>query len=178
MNRHTATAVIVSSLLLGPASGAGEAEARRAAEELLLLTGVDKTLDGLRAQMTRMIEAQTASVEMTPEIRERMQGLRERLLDVLFEELSWERLRDGYVDLYAETFSEEELRGLLAFYRTPLGRSFLEKMPRLVTRSMELGQSRAQKAYPRIQEIIREFLEGVHGPPGEAEPATSTDDAT
>lgn len=41
--------------------------------------------------------------------------------------VSWEKVRGDYARVYAERFSEPELRELAAFYRTPLGRRFAEE---------------------------------------------------
>jgi len=44
------------------------------------------------------------------------------------------------VELYAEAFTEAELREIAAFYRTPTGRRSIELMPALMARGAEIGR--------------------------------------
>jgi hypothetical protein len=62
--------------------------------------------------------------------------------------------------IYAELFSEDELKGLIEFYNSDLGKKFSEKQPDLMRRSMELSMGRMQNAMPQImQKIQQEKLE-------------------
>ena len=45
------------------------------------------------------------------------------------ESLGWESLKPEYVRIYRESFTEEELKDLTAFYQTPTGRMLIEKQP-------------------------------------------------
>jgi hypothetical protein len=58
------------------------------------------------------------------------------------------------VRLYAETFSEPELRQLIAFYKTPVGQKALQKMPELMQKGMAIGQQLAQAHLPELQAAI------------------------
>ena len=76
---------------------------------------------------------------------------------LLEEAMSWKALKPEYVDLYAQAFTDEELRGLVEFYRSPVGKRLVEKTPELTTRSMQLIQARLAKVLPQIQDITREW---------------------
>ena len=56
------------------------------------------------------------------------------------------------IKVYADTFTEEELKGLISFYKSPVGQKFIEKTPELMKRSMELSQKRMQ---PFIQNMVK-----------------------
>ena len=58
------------------------------------------------------------------------------------------------VSLYAETFTEPELRQLIAFYKTPVGQKALQKMPELMLKGMAIGQQLAQAHMPELQAAI------------------------
>jgi len=49
-------------------------------------------------------------------------------------------LEDGYAALYDRHFSTEEIRQLLAFYDTPIGKRFLEVQPVLMREGIAMGQ--------------------------------------
>jgi hypothetical protein len=43
----------------------------------------------------------------------------------------WLKLQPAYVKAYAEVYSAEELRALIAFYKSPSGQAYLDKLPEL-----------------------------------------------
>lgn len=47
---------------------------------------------------------------------------------------------DSLVPLYSRTFAVGELKALLEFYQSPLGRRLLEAQPQLMRESMQVGQ--------------------------------------
>ena len=49
-------------------------------------------------------------------------------------------LEDGYVALYDRNFTAAELRGLVAFYESPIGKRFIEVQPTLTREGMAMGQ--------------------------------------
>ena len=63
---------------------------------------------------------------------------------------------DIVVPIYDRHFSEDEVRGVLAFYETPVGKRLLEKQPVIMQESMQAGQEwgriLAQKAAARLKE--------------------------
>ena len=54
-----------------------------------------------------------------------------RVNAVIREELSWARLKPDFAAIYAETFSQHEIDGLIAFYQGPIGSALVAKMPQL-----------------------------------------------
>lgn len=61
----------------------------------------------------------------------------------------WERMEPRMIDLYVKELSEEEIRELIAFYRTPVGRKLAEKLPILAGETREIGMELASKPTPR-----------------------------
>jgi len=59
-----------------------------------------------------------------------------------------------FVRLYTESFTEDELRQVIAFYKTPVGQKTLQKMPELLQQGMAYGQRQAQAHLPELQEAI------------------------
>lgn len=49
-------------------------------------------------------------------------------------------LEEGYVALYDRNMTTAELRGLLAFYESPIGKRFVELQPTLTREGMAMGQ--------------------------------------
>jgi len=55
-----------------------------------------------------------------------------------------EEAKAAFAALYAAAFSEEELRGLLAFFRSPLGQRLASSQAALAEKGAEIGRSLAE----------------------------------
>ena len=139
----------VCSLLLlfasGPllaASASHVAEAKRFVE----LTRVDKLAVPAYMQVRQMFAqrfAQAGGSEAQKAVLERYQAQADTALDKVVGE---GKLDEALVALYTDAFSEAELKELLAFYQTPVGRKVLEQMPQLMAHAAQLTQERLQQA--------------------------------
>jgi hypothetical protein len=69
-----------------------------------------------------------------------------------------DEMSDKMIPLYGKHFTEADLDGILAFYRSPIGRKTVEAMPALMQESMELVIQEAQSSVPQIQERVTERL--------------------
>jgi hypothetical protein len=150
-------AVLTNILWLGPINAA-ESEKSRAAEELLDLTHIEKTVTEMRGQMTGMLAAQLRSANVPEAMREKLARLQQKISDLVFDELSYTKLRPAYVESYAVTFTADELNGLVEFFKTPVGRAYVEKMPILTKQIMALAQTQFVNIAPRIKTLTDEFV--------------------
>lgn len=159
-----------------PASAIGHATpALLAALALLLLLhvpvraqeSVDDSHQAAAAELVDLLKLEentAASVDVMMETMIAQNPQFEELRDV-FEEFfdeyfRWENLRPEYVRLYAEAYTEAEIRELIAFYRTPVGRKSVDLMPMLMQRGAEIGQRQIQ---PHLGELQRRIMERVGG---------------
>lgn len=107
---------------------------------------LDKSIDAtLAAQMAQM--PQMAAVE-------------DIMREFFREHMSYEALRDDYVRLYAETYSEKDLRALKKFYGTPLGKKVVASTPDLTAAGMEIGQRATAEHMPELQQKIMAKMAG------------------
>jgi len=79
------------------------------------------------------------------------------------ERMSWDKLKPEYMKVYADVFSEEEITGIVAFYKTPIGHAMLDKMPLLMSKSMEISQRRMAGLMPEIQRQMQEVMQKSKG---------------
>ena len=54
------------------------------------------------------------------------------------------------VPIYARHYTHEEIKGLIAFYSTPLGEKSIKEMPALLNECMQAGREWGQQLTPRI----------------------------
>lgn len=120
-------------------------------ERLLVLMKVDAMMDQMYNQMMNMAQAPSGA---TPEQRAKQKEIQGKILDILKGNMA--KMRPEYVKIYGETFSDEEINGMLAFYNSPAGRAMIEKTPILMPKIMAVVQARMAAVTPEIQRLIKE----------------------
>ena len=73
-------------------------------------------------------------------------------------ELAWKKIEPMYIRLYKESFTEEEIAGMMAFYKTPAGQAVLHKIPVLMKKIIPELQEMTFRMTPKIQKIEEDFL--------------------
>ncbi len=114
--------------------------------------------EALTDQVFERMKTETASMSAanaTEKERAHAQEIQAKIMDLVKDRMSWEKMRPVYVKMYSETFTDEEIDGMLAFYQSPAGRAMLEKMPQLVSKIMALAQSQMAGLMPEIERLIK-----------------------
>ncbi|RFZ92461.1 DUF2059 domain-containing protein [Mucilaginibacter conchicola] len=70
--------------------------------------------------------------------------------------VSWDQLKDQLAVTYAKEFTVAEIKGLITFYNTPLGKKLLLKQPVLVAKGAALGQQMVQSHQVELQQMMEE----------------------
>jgi hypothetical protein len=68
-------------------------------------------------------------------------------------------MKEEFIQLIADTYTEPELDDILAFYRTPSGASMLAKSEIMMQKGAAIGEKRAATLQPRIQPLMLEFAQ-------------------
>jgi uncharacterized protein len=144
--------ILLAALLAFAAPAAAQPEASpgelEAARELLEVSLTAETF--VRALELGM--AENGAEKLTPAVR---QALR----DFMAEHFRYEELLPDFVQMYTELFTEEEIRGITAFYRTPAGRRMAEMAPELAIRSQRIVAERLQESMPELMQAIMEAMQ-------------------
>lgn len=131
------------------------AEKRADIEQLLEMTGalsVGKQMSGAVVQ------------QMMQFLRKARPDIPQRVLDVLPEEIdgvindNMGAFRDLTVPLYHKYFTGAEVKEMIRFYSTPLGKKTIETMPALLNEGFEVGQKWGQSLGPSIQARVQARL--------------------
>ncbi|MBU6247069.1 MAG: DUF2059 domain-containing protein [Xanthomonadaceae bacterium] len=113
------------ALMASPASAA-QASASQI-RELMGMFGTQRMFQQMNAQMAEMMVKQLPCVPP---------GFWNGFLD----DSSTRELTDKLVPIYQRHFTEQDVRGLLKFYRSPLGRKLLLEQPSVMTEVMQVGR--------------------------------------
>jgi hypothetical protein len=88
--------------------------------------------------------------ESTLRVHRRMRALMSERINMV------EITEQMYYPLYDKFFNEDELRGLISFYKSPVGQKSIDVMPALMQESM---QKVSEMILPKIEPIITQVLE-------------------
>jgi hypothetical protein len=150
-------ALIVGVALLWCASPvcADEANMSAKAEELLKLTQSDQMMKQVLEQVKAMQAAQLKTMDLSDERRAQFTEMQERLTALVADHLS--KAEPELVKIYADTYTEEELDAILAFYKSPAGKAMLEKMPVVMKRSTPVMMKMMTDLQPEMNKIMDEI---------------------
>ena len=129
-----------------------------AAKQLLDLMNADQSIEQAYGQMYSQLSGMAEQLGITEDQRPMFESYLERMVVVMKEELSWERMEPFVIDAYVSVYSEEELKELSEFYASPIGQKFVAKMPELMQATMEMSQKMMGELIPRIAEIQQELV--------------------
>ena len=122
------------------------------AREVIAALQADKMIEGMLAQL-KQIAGQTAAIpaDATPEQRAKAEKLQSEVLEL---SMAAAKKMIGQMDeLYAEVYSEAELRAMKAFFSSDEGRSMLAKQPQVMKRMMPMMQQMQQELMPQVQAL-------------------------
>lgn len=153
------TALVVFSLSFCSSANADELSHRAAAEELLKLKKTDQIMRPLFEQMGSLMEQQFKLMGVPENQRPTLIKYTDKLLSLLEEQFGWEKIKNDYITVYTETFTEDELKAISAFYKTPVGQMYIEKMPVLMKHSMEISQKNMPGFIKSMQQIRAKMLQ-------------------
>lgn len=145
--------LILSLTLFATLAGADESSKRQKVEQLLVLTNSASMMDQMFDQLRGAIAQQRDMLNLSKEdSREMTNEIETVSFGMIRERLSWDKLKPKFIDLYAETFTEEEVEGMVAFYRSPAGKAAIEKMPKLVGQSMAITNELMKDILPEMMQ--------------------------
>jgi hypothetical protein len=71
--------------------------------------------------------------------------------------MSWEALREDYIKIYMEEFTEKELKEMMSFFRTDTGKKMASKQTILMMKGAQLGQSKVQEHMSELQDMLQKL---------------------
>jgi hypothetical protein len=140
----------------------GAPASRESIDRLLVDAKVEKVIDTMLVNvdqvMRRSMEAAVQGQPLSPEQQRVAEATAAKFVQVMREEMTWDKLRPLYVQIYQESFTQEEIDGLIAFYESPAGVAFVEKMPVVMQKSMSIMQSRVAPMMEKMKAAMKEAI--------------------
>ena len=156
------TLAAVLCLLLSPLVALAAPASNESIERFLKITEAEKNLEAAQQyseeMMQQAVREQNQRRMLSPDVQNKMRDAMQKSAQAMREEMSWANMKPLMVRIYADSFTQEELDGLIAFYESPAGRAFTRKMPVVMEKSMMLMQERIGPKMQRMEAKMREAL--------------------
>ena len=161
-----ATAVL---LALPLSARADEASKRAKIEQMLTVLKMEDNFNLLMKQVEQqgrqMGMSMTNPSQLTDADKKILDNFMVKLMAAMQETMGWQKLKSEFIDLYAKAYTEEEVDGILTFYKSPVGQSMLAKTPQLVQQSMAISQTHMKEIQPKLEQLsndLKKDLDAAH----------------
>jgi hypothetical protein len=163
--------VLATALLFSAAAAhADDATKHAKVKELFQLTSMENRVDQIRvsalAQARSFAVQQFASTGVSAQQDNKgIAAFYEKLNTLVATTYNWTRLEPQYEQIYADLYTEDELDGILAFYRSPVGHAFLAKTPEATRQVLQLSKQQFDALTPQIQKLTEDYVDQLRAQP-------------
>jgi len=131
-------------------------------KELLEVAQARKLLDTLMSQMDTIMknamQTATQGQPVPPDVQKIFDRCCADVVSTMQEQFTWDKLEPMYIRIYKKSLSQQEVDGMIAFYRTPTGQAVLTKMPAIMENSMNEVMQMMGPMMQRIERMQRDVI--------------------
>jgi hypothetical protein len=131
-------------------------------EKLLVLTKAESMMDAVygsfEQNMRQGMKQATAEKKLTDEQLRVLENAQKKNLESMRKELTWSNFKPMFVQIYKETYDQEEIDGLNTFFSTKAGQTYINKMPVAMQKSMAVVRQRMGPMMSKIGEALKAAL--------------------
>ena len=152
-----AAAVAVALVALGATANAQpkpSPAAMATAQQLVKITGASEAFGPLIPGVIE--QAKLLFLQQNPDLAGDLNAVAAELRKELAPRVS--ELTNHVAELYAQRFTEAEMKQILAFYTSPVGRKYQQQLPQIVQNSGRFAHDWANKLSDQVIEKMREDM--------------------
>jgi hypothetical protein len=131
--------------------------------EMLELTSAHQMIDGMKEQITAMTNSSMRDTlkgqPITPERQAILDRMASKMSAVTTDLLSWDTLLPIYLRTYRASFTQDEIDGVIKFYKSPAGKAYVKKTPLVMQNVMREMQGLAKQVQDRMGVIQQESMQ-------------------
>jgi hypothetical protein len=154
--------ILLAYLAMCPAIAAEAPASETSVRELLTITQSQKLVDGTMGQvdamMQRSMKQALAGQTLTADQQRIMDNMRTKMIALFREDMKWETLEPMFIDIYKQSFTQQEVDGMLDFYRSEPGQAVIAKMPLVMQNTMQAMQGRMAVMLPKLQQLQQDAI--------------------
>ena len=141
-----------------PANPPSEASVKQLLEATHARQLIDTMLTQMDGMMKNVMQQVTQGQPVPPQVQKTYDQSRAEVLSAMNDQFSWDKMEPMYVRIYQKSFTQAELDGILAFYKTPAGQAVINKMPVVMQNTMQEVQQMMGPMLQRIQRMQKDMM--------------------
>jgi len=131
-------------------------------KELLEVAQSRKLVDSVMAQMDNLMQQTIVQATKGQQVPARVQNdidrRRAEIITMMKDLLDWKKLEPMYVRIYRKTFTQPEVDGMIAFYKTPAGQAVMSKMPSAMQNTIDEMQATMGPVMQKMQQMQQDVV--------------------
>lgn len=151
------TAAVLALLLAVPLGVSAKPASEASIRELLAVTHAKRLLNSEMSRVDAMMRQEMrrglGGRQLSPKEQKIMDDTAAKLAALFKEEMNWKTLEPTFINIYRRSFSQDEINGMLKFYRSRVGKAVIAKMPLVMRGSIEMMQDRMRAIMPKVIKI-------------------------
>lgn len=157
-----------------PASAAaGKTPSEASVKQLLEVMQARKIVDTMMTQMDvimkNAVKQVTQGRPIPANVQTEIDKQQSEITTMMREILEWSKLEPVYLRAYQKSFTQEEIEGIIAMYRSPAGQTILNKMPIVMQNTTNEMQQIMAPIMQRIQRMQQEVVAKIQAERGKKE---------
>ncbi|MEO0794033.1 MAG: DUF2059 domain-containing protein [Verrucomicrobiota bacterium] len=134
-------------------------EARAEAYDMIMKTRFKETIAKMMdAQEEAMAEAIAHQMAQQGVDDPEFLAFQKQAITEMFDDINWGAMETKMIDIYANVFTPDELRGMNEFYSTPAGIASIDKSPELQKEMMTIMMPEMMQASMKMQGKIENYV--------------------
>jgi len=155
--------LLVLIILVTPTYAADSRPSEKSIRELLRVTEAHKTCDNMMVQIDALMKSSMQQAlngeTITPKEQKQMDDMQNKMIAMFKQEISGETMEPLYLKVYRDSFTQQEVDGMLSFYVSPSGQAVIHKMPLVIQNTMSEVQKRMGPFLQKLKEMEKETIE-------------------
>ncbi len=127
-----------------------------AVDEMFRVMSMDKQMTGGFEAMLPVVDQMASNYKLDSKGKEELKGIFRAWYN---EDIDRLKVISAIKKQYSQAFSDEEIKEITKFYKTPVGKKFLEKSPQLMQLGAQAGMQEAQIKQVKLMERVKPFME-------------------
>lgn len=132
---------------------AASASHQKATEELLLLINMPGQLKTTANQILNPLRVRLSQTKTSQEKADIVRKHIKRYEQLVNDSYSWEKNKQQYIELYANTYSEYEIKSLITFFKSAAGKKFLNPGADFQRALVGMAQAQSSALKPALEQI-------------------------
>lgn len=149
-------------ILLNHSAMAASESHTQAALKLLEVTNSQRLVDGMVSEMKQLLSGIPTGENLSTKQQQLFEDFQANMNSLIESNLSWEKLKPEYAEIYTDSYSEDELIQLTTFYQTSLGKKLLENASATNTALADIPQKHLDTLMTEMQTAAQIVMQEIN----------------